>query len=103
MTWEISRKAAANRVMRGGSWNNHARNVRAAYRNDIHPTNRNDNVGFRCVRAQLQSGWIGYEQADFPGVQGVSRVRQNTNVADVLVGLSSSFPNARRRFLGYPR
>lgn len=92
MAWEISRKAAANRVMRGGSWNNHARNVRFAYRNHIDPANRNDNVGFRCVRAQLQSGWIGYEQADFPGVQGVSQVRQNTNVAGVLVSrLSNAF------------
>ena len=96
---EISRKAAANRVMRGGSWNNDARNVRAAYRNDIHPTNRNDNVGFRCVRAQLQPGWVGYEQADFPGVCGAIRVRQKTNVAGGLVG-GRSRPNARWRFPG---
>lgn len=38
----------ADRVIRGGSWNNHARNVRAAYRNWNHPEDRNDNLGFRC-------------------------------------------------------
>ncbi len=102
MAWEISRKAAANRVMRGGSWNNHARNVRAACRNHNHPTNRNDNVGFRCVRAQLQPGWVGYEQAGLPGVQGTSQVRQNTTVAGVLVG-GSSRPNARWRSPGSRR
>jgi hypothetical protein len=35
--------------MRGGSWNNPADNARAAYRNNRHPTNRNNNVGFRVV------------------------------------------------------
>mgnify|MGYP003835745527 FL=1 len=37
----------ANRVMRGGSWNNDAQNCRSAIRNRIKPDNRNDNVGFR--------------------------------------------------------
>jgi hypothetical protein len=99
MVWEVSRNAAANRVRRGGSWNNHARNVRAACRNDIHPTNRNDNVGFRCVRAQFQPGWVGYEQADFPGVWAKGSARQNSMVAGVLVG-GRSRPNARWRFYG---
>ena len=39
------------RVIRGGSWINDARNVRAAYRNHDHPSNRNDNRGFRLARA----------------------------------------------------
>ncbi|MBI2066855.1 MAG: SUMF1/EgtB/PvdO family nonheme iron enzyme [Deltaproteobacteria bacterium] len=40
--------------MRGGSWNNQdPENLRAAYRNNNHPDNRNDNVGFR-VAAALQ-------------------------------------------------
>ncbi|MEI2691326.1 MAG: SUMF1/EgtB/PvdO family nonheme iron enzyme [Anaerolineae bacterium] len=38
------------RVLRGGSWNNSANNVRAANRNRNTPDNRNDNVGFRCAR-----------------------------------------------------
>ena len=42
-----------HRVHRGGTWNNTtATNVRAAYRNDNTPTNRNNNIGFRCARAR---------------------------------------------------
>jgi hypothetical protein len=36
-------------VLRGGGFNNNARNCRAAYRNNNHPENDNDNVGFRGV------------------------------------------------------
>jgi formylglycine-generating enzyme required for sulfatase activity len=36
------------RVVRGGSYWNNARNCRVANRNN-HPTNRNDNIGFRVV------------------------------------------------------
>lgn len=43
-----------NRVIRGGSWINDARNVRAAYRNANPPGDRNDNLGLRLVRAQGQ-------------------------------------------------
>lgn len=39
----------SNRVLRGGSWNNNARNSRSAYRNNNNPGNRNNNVGFRLV------------------------------------------------------
>ncbi|GIK56245.1 MAG: SUMF1/EgtB/PvdO family nonheme iron enzyme [Chloroflexi bacterium] len=38
------------RVLRGGSWNNNDNNVRAANRNNNDPTNRNNNVGFRCAQ-----------------------------------------------------
>ena len=44
------REQHTNRVVRGGSWNDNARNVRAAYRNAWHPTNTNDNVGFWLAR-----------------------------------------------------
>ena len=47
-----------NRVLRGGSWNNPAQNVRAAYRNDNDPSNRNSNYGFRLSRAHRRSGCI---------------------------------------------
>ncbi len=33
--------------MRGGSWINNASNCRSAYRNNWHPGNRDNNVGFR--------------------------------------------------------
>ncbi|MFZ4629996.1 MAG: formylglycine-generating enzyme family protein, partial [Blastocatellia bacterium] len=41
--------AAARRLVRGGSWNNNQDNARAAYRNNNHPANRNNNIGFRVV------------------------------------------------------
>jgi formylglycine-generating enzyme required for sulfatase activity len=37
----------SNRVNRGGSWNNNARNCRSANRNNNTPDNRNNNLGFR--------------------------------------------------------
>jgi len=33
----------------GSSWNNNPANLRASFRNNNHPDNRNNNVGFRCV------------------------------------------------------
>jgi formylglycine-generating enzyme required for sulfatase activity len=41
--------SGTNRVLRGGSWNNDARNCRSANRNNGHPGNRNDNLGFRLL------------------------------------------------------
>jgi hypothetical protein len=38
-------------VLRGGAWNNNWNNARCAYRNNNHPDNRNDNIGFRVVVA----------------------------------------------------
>ncbi|NLF03013.1 MAG: hypothetical protein GX601_18780 [Anaerolineales bacterium] len=35
-------------MLRGGGWNNNWNNVRAANRNN-NPTNRNNNIGFRCA------------------------------------------------------
>jgi formylglycine-generating enzyme required for sulfatase activity len=47
--WEGSEEvgASAHRVIRGGSWGNDARDVRAAYRYDFEPTNRSSNLGVR--------------------------------------------------------
>ena len=44
---------AANRVNRGGSWNNTSVNCRSANRNRNLPTNRNNNLGFRPVTAPV--------------------------------------------------
>lgn len=41
-----------NRMLRGGSWNNHAGNARSANRNRNEPANRNDNIGFRLALAR---------------------------------------------------
>ncbi len=43
----------SNRVLRGGSWINNARNLRSANRNANTPDNRNDNIGLRLAGALL--------------------------------------------------
>ncbi|MBM4311952.1 MAG: hypothetical protein FJ119_13530 [Deltaproteobacteria bacterium] len=43
----------SNRVNRGGSWNNNARNCRSANRNNNSPGNRNNNLGLRLAFAEL--------------------------------------------------
>ena len=40
----------ANRVNRGGSWNNNARNCRVSNRNNNTPDNYNNNLGFRLAQ-----------------------------------------------------
>ncbi len=49
--WERT-EAGAGRVIRGGSWRDGARGVRAAYRSRRDPDSRNDLLGFRCARVQ---------------------------------------------------
>jgi len=44
----------SNRVLRGGSWNNNARNTRSANRNRNTPDERNDNNGFRLALARTK-------------------------------------------------
>jgi hypothetical protein len=44
---QIEKKAM--RVLRGGAWNNHPANARAAYRNDNHRDNDWNNTGFRLA------------------------------------------------------
>ncbi len=48
-------------MLRGGSWNNNARNARAAYRNHNRPDNLNDNNGFRSAWLPDDSAWIGQQ------------------------------------------
>jgi formylglycine-generating enzyme required for sulfatase activity len=55
--WIDPDKAAANRVLRGGSWGNAARNVRSACRDASGPAYRYARIGFRCARVQ------GYSEA----------------------------------------
>ena len=48
----------SSRVLRGGSWNNTAQNLRVANRNRNTPTNTNDNIGFRCAKTLPRSFWV---------------------------------------------
>ena len=45
---------ASNRVIRGGSFNNDAQNLRASNRNRNDPANRNNNLGFRPASSRHQ-------------------------------------------------
>ena len=42
---------AGSGTLRGGSWNNNQRNARVSYRNNNHPDNFNNNIGFRVIVA----------------------------------------------------
>jgi Sulfatase-modifying factor enzyme 1 len=90
------REGAANRVIRGGSWNDNARNVRAAYRNHNDPTDRNDNIGFRCARAHERVGGSAPEQVCFHGVASYCWGSPKLTAAGVLVGRPEGFAKARR-------
>jgi hypothetical protein len=76
------------RVIRGGSWNNRARNCRAAYRNRNRPANRNRNQGFRvCLFPGTTADRSGGRRrtARFP-VSGVRRIsEQNLDKPPVCV------------------
>lgn len=104
---DAGRNSAAKRVIRGGSWNNEARNVRAACRNGNDPSNRNDNLGFRCARAHV---WT--DVREWPGrcprrPRLWPRSRRNATKAGVLVRSSESWPEgspvAVSRFRQAPR
>ncbi|MBB4268004.1 formylglycine-generating enzyme family protein [Roseospira visakhapatnamensis] len=54
----------ADRVVRGGSWDNGARGVRAAYRFRVHPVVRFNGLGFRCSRVPVSPASGGAEPAE---------------------------------------
>ena len=47
--------ASAHRVIRGGSWDDVARYVRAAYRYRYEPSHRDSDLGFRCAEFRQRS------------------------------------------------
>ena len=65
--WTV-KEGAAVRVIRGGSWGNDARLVRAAMRFRFPPANRIVSLGFRCAR--VQDGELQAEPRAGRGAQG---------------------------------
>ena len=47
--WTADDYDAGRKIMRGGSWGNSTRSVRASNRDRVGPAGRYDNLGFRCV------------------------------------------------------
>lgn len=66
------RASGGNRVIRGGSFNNSARNARASNRNRRNPRNRNHNLGFRVAVPAAPTRGLGRtegcEQGPLPAV-----------------------------------
>ncbi len=75
-----------NRVLRGGSWINNGRNLRAAYRNHNAPDNRNHNIGLRLAGAFS----TGPDKAGGSGNQRSVRFRSG------LLGRGGQTPGPRR-------
>ncbi len=77
------------KVLRGGAWNSNARNVRAAYRNENDPDNRNNNAGFRCARAHAWVGWPASEQELIRVLTSVTPKRNDTGCVSSRKGENS--------------
>jgi formylglycine-generating enzyme required for sulfatase activity len=78
LAWEDSRPGA-KRVVRGGSWNDHARHVRAAYRYRTHPDDRLGQLGFRCARVQAREpGRQGAEPAQTSAAMRAEAIESRT-------------------------
>ncbi|MEO1610285.1 MAG: formylglycine-generating enzyme family protein [Pseudomonadota bacterium] len=89
-------ESAADRVIRGGSWFNFARNARSAYRFGVEPSRRNDNLGFRCARgpARVQPASGGQQGQAASAWRERSGARQ-TMQAPAAVGLSLNGTTAK--------
>ncbi len=74
-------------MVRGGSWNNNARNSRVAYRNNNHPNNRNDNISFRSVVRPSTPKWSQKLQAG---------ILTFTEIRSVLEGVQINHPGPAR-------
>ncbi len=74
-------RGGTNRVLRGGGWNNNARNIRCANRNNNDPSKRNNNVGFRLCQHNFLPGVKGsrlfYRRLKLPNVLFLLLQKQN--------------------------
>lgn len=89
-------ESGSNRVIRGGSWNSNARNVRAANRNANDPGNRNDNLGFRLARARGVPCRAALDQTS--AVTGARQIGAGEIQADagVTVAVADALASSRR-------
>jgi len=71
----------SNRVIRGGSWNNNARNARVSNRNNNTPDNRNNNLGFRLACNSKQQ--TDFEQASLPIPVKRAKINSSSPVSSV--------------------
>jgi formylglycine-generating enzyme required for sulfatase activity len=92
--WIDSGEGAAGRVVRGGSWLNDARSVRAAYRNHSDPALRSDVLGFRCARVQIVSTASG--SAEQPGQGKPARRSPRAAVTRLWSAVASVLPGGKR-------
>jgi hypothetical protein len=69
---------ALMRVLRGGSWiNDDPHNLLASYRNNDHPDNRDNNVGFRVVCASGSARKVALIYTLFPAYPVGCQIRRN--------------------------
>ena len=98
--------ASAHRVIRGGSWSDDARYVRAAYRDHVEPSDRNDDLGFRC--AEFRQGVVSgarqgseAEGAEQPGdrdpTSAAARPREDDGLRRNRIEESVTFAHGRTR------
>ena len=88
----LSGKTDALRVLRGGSWNVFARDVRAAYRDLVHPDGRSAYAGFRCAQVRGESSQEGAE----PAGPARSRLAERRPEQGPLGGATSTEPTLLR-------
>lgn len=82
------------RVLRGGAFNNNRQNVRCAYRNRNHPTNRNNNVGFRVLSHGIPA------LGSLPGTRALPVFRAGHGLRGENGGRCGRFPAEPRPILG---
>ena len=81
--------------LRGGSWNNDSTNLRAANRNRNQPGNRNDNIGFRCVR-DVKGRLAAFRDAGAGAVMAASGVRLHFRIAHRTQAARAAASNIKR-------
>ena len=72
--------------MRGGSFDNSPENLRSANRDNDHPENRDENLGFRCVRVPPTCRYEQRHAAPVGAMCPTSRPARSSSLATVRAG-----------------